>query len=96
MSTSRRQHSGEFKAKVVLEALRGEQTINELAAEYGVHPMQITQWKRVALEELPKVLSNRRRTKSKDEEVLKAALSQQIGQLKVELDWLKKKVGHLC
>jgi hypothetical protein len=52
--------------------------------------MQITQWKRVALEELPKVLSNRRGTKSKDEEALKAALYQQIGQLKVELDWLKK------
>jgi hypothetical protein len=47
------------------------------------------------LEELPKVLSNRRGTKSKDEEALKAALYQQIGQLKVELDWLKKKVGHL-
>ena len=90
MTMSRRQHSGELKAKVVLEALRGERTINELAAEYGVHPMQITQWKRVALEELPKVLSNRRGTKSKDEEALKAALYQQIGQLKVELDWLKK------
>ncbi len=95
MSMPRRQHSGEFKAKVVLEALRGERTINELAAEYGVHPMQITQWKRVALEELPEVLSNRHGTKSKDEEALKAALYQQIGQLKVELDWLKKKVGHL-
>jgi transposase-like protein len=80
---------------VVLEALRGERTINELAAEYGVHPMQITQWKRVALEELPKVLSNRRGAKAKDEAALKAALYQQIGQLKVELDWLKKKVGHL-
>jgi transposase-like protein len=96
MTMSRRQHSGEFKAKVVLEALRGERTIHELAAEYGIHPMQITQWKRVALDELPKVLSNRRGTKSKDEEALKAALYQQIGQLKVELDWLKKKVGHLC
>jgi transposase-like protein len=95
MTMLRRQHSGEFKAKVVLEALRGERAINELAAEYGVHPMQITQWKRVALEELPKVLSNRRGTKSTDEEVLKAALYQQIGQLKVELDWLKKNVGYL-
>ena len=74
MTRSRRQHSGEFKAKVVLEALRGERTINELAAAYGVHPMQITQWKRVALEELPKLLSSRRGTKSKDEEALKAAL----------------------
>jgi transposase-like protein len=95
MATPRRQHSGEFKAKVVLEALRGERTINELAAEYGVHPMQITQWKRVVLEELPQVLSSRRGTRSKEDEALKAALYQQIGQLKVERDWLKKKVGHL-
>jgi transposase len=51
MTMSRRQHSGEFKAKVVLEALRGERTITELAAAYGVHPLQITQWKRLALEE---------------------------------------------
>ena len=93
MTMSRRQHSGEFKAKVVLEALRGERTINELAAEYGVHPMQITQWKRVALEELPQVLSSRRGTRQKEEDALKATLSQQIGQLKVELDWMKKQVG---
>ena len=95
MTMSRRQHSGEFKAQVVLEALRGERTLNELAAAYGVHPMQITQWKRVALEELPTLLSRRRGTKPKDEDALKAALYQQIGQLKVALDWLKKKVGHL-
>jgi len=74
MTMSRRQLSGEFKAKVVLEALRGERTLNELAAEYGVHPLQITQWKRVALEALPKLLSSRRGTKSTDEEALKAAL----------------------
>jgi transposase-like protein len=93
MTMQRRQHSGEFKAKVVLEALRGERTINELAAEYGVHPIQITQWKKVVLEGLPQLLSRRRGTKSKEEEALKATLYQQIGQLKVELDWLKKKVG---
>ena len=50
--TMRRQQSAEFKAKVALEALRGERTINELAAEYGVHPVQITQWKKVVLEEV--------------------------------------------
>lgn len=91
MTMQRRQHSGEFKAKVVLEALRGERTINALAAEYGVHPFQITPWKKVVLEALPQLLSRRRGTTAKDEEALKAALYQQIGQLKVELDWLKKK-----
>lgn len=93
MTMQRRQHSGEFKAKVVLEALRGERTLNEIAGEYGVHPLQISQWKKVALEGLPTLLSSRRGTQSKEEEALKAALYQQIGQLKVELDWLKKKVG---
>jgi transposase-like protein len=93
MTMQRRQHSGEFKAKVALEAIRGERTINELAAEYGVHPVQITHWKKVALEELSKMFSSRRGAKQKDEDALKAALYQQIGQLKVELDWVKKKVG---
>ncbi len=111
MTTRRRQHSGEFKAKVVpgsspgqaLEAIRGERTINEIAAEYGVHPIQITQWKKVApgsspgqaLEALPKLFSSRRGSKEKEGEALRDALYQQIGQLKVELDWLEKKVGHL-
>lgn len=93
MTIQRRQHSGAFKAKVALEAIRGERTVNELAADYGVHPVQITQWKRMALEALPDLFSSRRGAKHKDEETLKATLYQQIGQLKVELDWLKKKAG---
>jgi len=91
MTMQRRQHRAEFKAKMALEAIRGERTINELAAEYGVHPVQITQWKKVLLDEVPELFSRRRGAKSKEEEALKAALYQQIGQLKVELDWLKKK-----
>ena len=98
MSSKRRQHSGEFKAKVALAAIRGEKTVNELATEYGVHPVQITQWKRVLQEEAPRVLSSRRGRHvlvEQEEEALKASLYQQIGQLKVELDWLKKKVGRV-
>jgi transposase-like protein len=95
MTMQRRQHSAEFKAKVALEAIRGERTIHELAADYGVHPVQITQWKRLALEELPRIVSSRRGTKHQEDEALKAALYQQLGQLKGELDWLKKKVGHV-
>jgi putative transposase len=93
MTIQRRQHSGAFKAKVALEAIRGERTVNEIAADYGVHPVQITQWKRVALEALPDLFSSRRGAKHKDEETLKAAWYQQIGQLKVEVDWLKKKLA---
>lgn len=55
MTIQRRQHSGAFKAKVALEAIRGERTVNEIAADYGVHPVQITQWKRVALDTLPDI-----------------------------------------
>ena len=95
MTRQRRQQSAEFKAKVALEAIRGERTIHELAAQYGVHPVQITQWKKVILEEVPTLFSSRRGAKPKEEEALQAALYQQIGQLKVELDWLKKKVGPL-
>ena len=96
MTMPRRQHSGEFKAKVVLEALCGERTLHEIAADYGVHPLQMTQWKKVALEGLPTLLSSRWGPKQKEEEALKAALYQQIGQLKVELDWLQKQVGPVC
>jgi transposase-like protein len=84
--TTRRQHGADFKAKVALEAIRGERRIDDLAAEYGVHPMQITQWKKVVLEEVPKLFSSRRGAEAGEEEALKAALYQQIGQLKVELD----------
>jgi transposase-like protein len=60
MTTLQRQHRGECKAKVVLEALRGERTLNEIAADSGVHPLPMTQWKKVALEGLPTLLSRRR------------------------------------
>lgn len=86
MTTQRRQHSGVFKAKGTLEAIRGERTVNELAADYGVHPVQMTPWKRVALEALPDIFSSRRGAKHTDSETLKAALYQQIGQRKVALD----------
>jgi transposase-like protein len=93
MTRQRRQHRGEFKANVVLEALRGERTLNEMAADSGVHPLPMTQWKKVAFEGLPTLLSSRRGPKQQEEEALQAALYQQIGPWKVERDWLKKKVG---
>ena len=94
LTTPRRQPSGEFKARVAFEAIRGEKTRQELAAAYGVHPVQMAQGKKMALAELPKLFSSRRGTKQQEEAALKAALYQQIGQLKVELDWLKKNVGR--
>jgi putative transposase len=89
----RKQYSAQYKAKVALEALKGLKTINEIASETGVHPTQIAQWKKLALEELPQIFSTRTSSVDKQQEELTAALYQQIGQLKVELDWVKKKAG---
>lgn len=86
----RKQHSAEFKSKVVVEAIKGLKTVNEIASEMGVHPTQVTQWKKQALESLPDVFSSRRGQSQKEQEDLTGTLYQQIGQLKVELDWLKK------
>ena len=85
-----------FKVKVALEAIKGQRTINEIATHYDIHPNQVTQWKKQAIESLPDVFSTRRERNAREEESVKAELFQQIGQLKVELDWLKKKAGLLA
>ncbi len=95
MTKQRNHYSADFKAKVALAAIRGHQTVNEIASTYAVHPNQVMQWKKQALGAIPDVFSLRARRAAQEEEELKERLYQQIGQLKVELDWLKKKVGHL-
>ena len=95
MTTQRRQHSAEFKAKVALEALKGQRTINEIAACYQVHPVQVQQWKKHLLECLPSLFGSKRDKADKEQEELTARLYQQIGQLQVEVDWLKKKSERL-
>ena len=84
----RRRHSPEFKAKVALAAARGDRTLNELAKEFGVSPVQISQWKRKLLEGAPHVFG--RQERQVDAEALAAPLYQEIGRLKMELYWLKK------
>lgn len=93
MKNKRRNHNAAFKAKVALAAVKSDKTIAELASEYEVHPNQITQWKKQLLESVPELFSRRRKTEQRDQEALTSELYQQIGQLKVELDWLKKKSG---
>ena len=93
MATQRNNSSAEFKAKVALEALKEQQTLSELGSGYGVHPTLVAQWKRQLREALPQVFADRRQKPDRTAEELQAQLYQQIGQLKVELDWLKKKVG---
>jgi len=87
----RKNHSASFKAKVALEAVKTEKTISQLSSEFGVHPNQITQWRRRLLDEIPDIFSRKRKKKETDAETLQSELYRQIGQLKVELDWLKKK-----
>ena len=95
MGKIRKSYSAAFKAKVALEAVKKEKTIAQLSSEYGVHPNQITKWRKRLLEELPSVFSDQRKKKEKDSEELQSELYKQIGQLKVEVDWLKKKSEQL-
>ena len=87
----RKGYEGAFKAKVALEALKGEKTLAQLSSEFGVHANQIGQWRKQLLKELPTLFSDRRKKKDKDQEELISELYKQIGQMKVELDWLQKK-----
>jgi transposase-like protein len=91
----RKTHSNEFKSKVALEAIREQKTINEIADSYQIHPVQVSQWKRQVLDELPKVFSRRSTGRAdKAQEELMANLYQKLGQKDMELDWLKKKMGN--
>ena len=95
MAGTRRRFTAEFKVRVVRAALREDKTLAELAGEFGVHPNQITEWKRQALEALPEVLGRRKRADARAAEEHEARLYQQIGQLQVELEWLKKKARQV-
>ena len=91
MAASPKKYSSDFKVKVALEAIKGQKTVNEISSEYGVHPTQIAQWKKQVVDELPLIFARPRSERVKNEEELIASLYQQIGQQKVELDFLKKK-----
>lgn len=87
----RKQYDGRFKANVAIEAIKNQQTVAQIASHYEVHPNQVSQWKKQALEELPQMFADRRSKATSDNEQLIAELYRQIGQLKVELDWVQKK-----
>jgi transposase len=90
-----RRFDANFKAKVALEALKEEKTMSQLSSEYGVHPNQIQQWKKHLLLELPWIFSRNGNRSKNEREGLTDELYKQIGQLKVELDWLKEKSEQL-
>ncbi len=95
MENLKKQHPPLFKTKVALEALKEMKTSAELASEFQVHPTQIRTWKATAKKGLVDVFSDQRKKKELDKEELIQELYRQIGQLKVDLDWLKIKSGLL-
>ena len=94
MTRKRRKHSGQFKFKVALAAAKGDKTINEIASEYNLHTTQISNWKKRLLTEGPVVFNSSTARQLQEQEARETELYEQIGRLKMELEWLKKKVGR--
>lgn len=93
MKRQRRQFSADWKAKIALEAIKGQRTIQEIASHYEIHPNLVTHWKKQLLERAAEIFLSGKTAEAKADEELKAELYQQIGKLQVEVDWLKKKSG---
>lgn len=97
MKQKRRNHSPEFKARVALEAIRGIKTVQQIAADNHLHPVQVTQWKGQMMESAAGVFERggNQASREQQEEKEKARLERKVGQLAVEVDWLKKKCKEL-
>lgn len=91
----RKRYDSRFKAQVALEAIKNQQTVAQIASEYGVHPNQVSQWKKQVLDQLPQLFTTGRSKATAETDQLVDELYRQIGQLKVELDWLEKKTQLL-
>jgi transposase-like protein len=96
MKAKRRRHEPEFKARVALEALKGSKTIQQIAKEYDIHPVQVSDWKKTMTEGLTDIFgSGRKKTGQEDFEREKSDLHAKIGQQAVEIDFLTKKSKQL-
>lgn len=91
MKNKQRLHDSAFKARVALEAIKGEKTMAEIASTYKVHPTQISRWRKIALEGMKESFADPTDKGARESEEIQDELYKEIGQLKVELDWLKKK-----
>jgi transposase-like protein len=85
-------YSAEFKLRIVLEAIRGELSQNQITSKYGVHATQISSWKKQALENIKAGFDGKIKGKDREDELLIEDLYKEIGRQKVELEWLKKRV----
>jgi transposase len=94
MARQRKSHTAAFKAQVALAAVKGDKTVSELANLHGVHPTLIHAWKKQLVSNAEELFHNGAKTSGADQEALQAQLYEQIGRLKTELDWLKKKAAH--
>ena len=94
MSKQRRRFNSDFKFRVALEAAKGQQTISELAGKHSLHPNQISQWKRQLLEDGVEVFARNGSQDHQAQEAMQSELYEQIGRLKMELEWLKKKAAQ--
>jgi transposase-like protein len=90
----RKRRSAEFKFRVALEAAKGTKTLSELSSEYGVHTTQISEWKNQLVRDGASVFSTTAARQQRDQEALQGELYEQIGRLKMELEWLKKKAAE--
>ena len=95
MAGKRKKHSAVFKAQVALATLKGDRTVNELAAQHEVHPTLIHAWKKQLLQGAEAVFGDGAKAVAADADAAQAELFEQIGRLKMELEWVKKKVGTL-
>ena len=93
-SKKRKVYTAQFKAKVALEAVRGVKTINEIAQLHGVHPVMVSQWKKEMLDQAGTLFETKRGPKPVDASSSEDRLYGEIGRLKMEVDWLKKKLGE--
>ena len=89
-----KRHSAQFKFQVALDAAKGTQTLNELASQYELHPSQISEWKSQLLKDGASIFSTTTARQQRDQETFQAELYEQIGRLKMELEWLKKKAAQ--
>jgi len=95
MAEKRKRYAADFKFRVALEAAKGQRTLNELASEHGVHPNQISAWKRQLLDGGPGIFSQSSGLEQRNQAAEQAELFEQIGRLKMELEWVKKKAERV-